>query len=89
MKHRVERASNDKISLVEANAYGDYPGVEQLPGRLSGKPVLKGTRVPAELVAECLDAGETPEEIAYNYTLQLQDVLNFKAYREARVSLNR
>jgi uncharacterized protein (DUF433 family) len=58
---------------VEVNPYSDYPGVEQVPDRLGGKPVLKGTRVPAELVSECLDTGEAPEEIAYNYTLKLED----------------
>ena len=68
---------------MEPNPYSDYPSVEQVHDRLGGTPVLKGTRVPAELVAECLDAGETPEEIAYNYTLKLEDVLNFKAFREA------
>ncbi len=60
----------------------DYNGVERVPGRLGGQPVLRGTRVPADLIAECLDGGETPHEITYNYTLKLQDVLNFKAYRD-------
>ncbi|HTU46703.1 MAG TPA: DUF433 domain-containing protein [Bryobacteraceae bacterium] len=64
---------------MKTNPYRDYPGIEQVPDRLGGKPVLKGTRVPAELVAECLDAGETPEEIAYNYTLKLDEVLKFQA----------
>lgn len=71
------------MNVVEPNPYRAYPGVEQVPDRLGGKPVLKGTRVPADLVADCLDAGEAPQEIAYNYTLKLQDVLNFKAYRDA------
>ncbi|HEX4808666.1 MAG TPA: DUF433 domain-containing protein [Bryobacteraceae bacterium] len=64
--------------------WSNYPGVEQVEGRLGGKPVLKNSRVPAELIAECLDAGETPQEIAYNYTLKLQDVLNFKAFKDAQ-----
>jgi uncharacterized protein (DUF433 family) len=75
---------------VEANRYGGYPGVEQVHDRLGGTPVLKGTRVPVDLVAECLDAGDTPEDIAYNYTLELEDVLKFKAFREAHdLAMNR
>jgi uncharacterized protein (DUF433 family) len=62
--------------------YQDYPGVEMLPGRLSGEPVPKGTRVPAKLVAECLDDGETVQEIDYNYSLNLLDVLKFKTFRD-------
>lgn len=61
-----------------------YEGVERIEGKLGGKPALAHTRVPADLVADCLDNGETPEEIAYNYTLDLQDVLNFKNQRDAR-----
>jgi len=60
-------------------------GCPQLPpGRVGGKPTLGDSRVPAELVAECLDAGETPEEISYNYTLPLEAVLEFKTYRDAQ-----
>ena len=68
---------------MEKDRWQDYEGVERVEGRLSGAPVLKGTRVPADLVAECLDEGETPKEIAYNYTLDLKQVLDFKAYRDA------
>jgi uncharacterized protein (DUF433 family) len=69
--------------MERTNQFADYPGVIVTPGRVGGKPTLGDSRVPAELVAECLDAGETPEEIAYNYTLPLKAVLNFKTYRYA------
>lgn len=62
--------------------FSDYPGVVVKPGRVGGKPTLGESRVPAELVAECLDEGETPEEIADNYDLKLADVLKFKLYRD-------
>ena len=55
-----------------------------MPGRVGGKPTLGNSRVPVELIAECLDEGESPEEIAFNYTVRLEDVLNFKTYRDSR-----
>jgi uncharacterized protein (DUF433 family) len=60
--------------------WSGYDGVETIPGKVGGLPLLKGTRVPADLVAECLDAGETVEEIAYNYDLEVAEVLRLKLY---------
>lgn len=54
-----------------------------MSGRVGGKPTLGNSRVPVELIAECLDEGESAEEIAFNYTVPLEDVLNFKIYRDA------
>jgi uncharacterized protein (DUF433 family) len=74
----------DKMEAMESsNPYQDYPGVITKLGRVGGKPTLGESRVPAELVAECLDNGESAEDIAFNYTLKLQDVLDFKTYRDA------
>jgi uncharacterized protein (DUF433 family) len=69
--------------MEPTNQFSDYPGVKVVPGRVGGKPTLGDSRVPAELVAECLDAGETPEEIAYYYMVPLKAVLDFKTYRDA------
>ena len=54
-----------------------------MSGRVGGKPTLGESRVPAKLVAECLDEGETADEIAYNYSLPLKLVEDFKAFRDA------
>jgi uncharacterized protein (DUF433 family) len=64
------------------NEFAEYPGVVVEPGRMSGKPTLGPSRVSAELVAECLDEGKSPEEIAYHYDLKLSDVLRFKQRRD-------
>ena len=48
--------------------------VEVVPGKVSGVPLIRGTRVPAEEVLASLDGGETVEEVAYNYDLQPADV---------------
>ncbi len=63
--------------------FSDYPGIVVQPGRVGGKPTLGESRVPAALVAECLDEGETAEEVAYNYSLPLKAVLDFKTHRDA------
>ena len=44
--------------------------VEIVPGKVSGVPVIKGTRVPADQVLASLDGGESVEEVAYNFDLQ-------------------
>ena len=56
--------------------------VEVVPGKVSGVPLIKNTRVPADLVAESLEAGESVEEVAYNYDLKTADVLSLKRFRD-------
>jgi uncharacterized protein (DUF433 family) len=40
-------------------------------------------RVPADLVAEELEGGETVEEIAYHHDLKASDVLRLKLWQES------
>ena len=54
--------------------------VEMIPGKVSGLPLIKGTRVKADTIAESAELGEAPEEIAYNYDLKLDDVRGVLAY---------
>jgi uncharacterized protein (DUF433 family) len=62
--------------------WSGYDGVEVVPGKVSGVPLLKGTRMPADQVIESLDAGETVEEIAYNHDLNPDDILRLKLFRD-------
>ncbi len=48
--------------------------VEVVPGKVSGAPLIRGTRVPVDQVAASLDGGESVEEVAYNYDLRPADV---------------
>jgi len=41
--------------------------IESDPEILGGKPVVKGTRIPVDLVLELVEAGYSPEEIAEEY----------------------
>jgi uncharacterized protein (DUF433 family) len=49
--------------------WSDCPLVEVVPDKLSGLPVIKGTRVQVDTIQESAELGETLEEIAYNYDL--------------------
>ena len=60
--------------------WSDCPLVEVVPGKLGGLPAIKGTRVQVDTVPESAELGETPEEIAYNYDLKLDDVRRVLAY---------
>ena len=50
--------------------------IEVHPGILGGKPVLRGTRVPVDLLLELVDAGLSVEDILREYPhLKREDVL--------------
>ena len=54
--------------------------VESVPGRMSGVPVIKGTRVPVEAIEIGQEIGQTPEELAYDYDLNAADIRKLFAY---------
>jgi uncharacterized protein (DUF433 family) len=58
--------------------------VETVPGKVSGVPILKGTRVPADAVIDNYESGESVEEIAFNFDLKPEDVRKLLAYASAR-----
>jgi uncharacterized protein (DUF433 family) len=54
--------------------------VEVTPGKVSGVPLLKGSRVQADTIVESAELGETAEEIAFNFDLNVEDVRRLLAY---------
>ncbi|HEX4336611.1 MAG TPA: DUF433 domain-containing protein [Polyangiaceae bacterium] len=46
----------------------------------SGRPVIKGTRVPVDVVLGQLAAGLTPQDVADAYRVTTEDVLAALAY---------
>ncbi len=54
--------------------------VEVVPGKVSGVPLIRNSRVPADTILESAELGETPEEIAFNYDLRVEDVRKLLAY---------
>jgi uncharacterized protein (DUF433 family) len=41
--------------------------VETIPGKVSGVPLVRGTRIPADVIVENFEAGSPLEEISENY----------------------
>jgi uncharacterized protein (DUF433 family) len=41
--------------------------VERLPGKVSGRPIVRGTRILADTIVEDSELGSSPEEIHENY----------------------
>ena len=58
--------------------------VEVIPGKVSGVPLIRHTRVPVDLVIASRNSGETVEEIAYNYDLDPEEIRAVLSYRDSR-----
>ena len=65
---------------MEADFWKGCVAVETIPGRLGGRPVVKNSRVAADTIVEAEELGETAEETADNYGLDVQDVLEIRSY---------
>jgi len=44
------------------------------PKVMSGKPVVRRTRITVDLILELLASGMTPEEIAEDYRISIEDI---------------
>ncbi len=62
--------------------------IETVPGRVSSAPVIKGTRVQADAVLENYEAGESVDEIAYNFDLKPEDIDKVLAFAASRQTVN-
>jgi uncharacterized protein (DUF433 family) len=59
--------------------------VEINPRKVSGVPILKGTRVQADSIVENYESGSPVEEIAENFAIpesMVEEVLSFAASRQ-------
>lgn len=53
------------------------------PGIYRGKPIIRGTRMPVDLIVDFLNNGDTAEEIVDNYpNLTLEDIAAAVAFAE-------
>ena len=64
----------------------DCPLVETVPGKVSGRPVLKGTRMPADDIVGNYESGSPVEEIVENFGLKPDDVRAILAYASSHRS---
>ena len=61
--------------------------VEQVPGKMSGRPVVKGTRILADTIVEDAELGESVEAIHENYpSLSADQIRMLLAFAQARKS---
>lgn len=55
--------------------------IEQIPGKVSGRPIVRGTRILPDAIVNSYDAGETLDEIQEDYpsltTSQIQRLIEF------------
>ncbi len=58
--------------------------VESVPGKLSGQPAIKGTRILADQIVEDAALGSSVEEIAENYpSLSVEKIRKLLAFANA------
>ena len=55
--------------------------IEQIPGKVSGRPIVRGTRILPDAIVNSYDAGDTVGEIHRNYpgltTSQIRRLIEF------------
>lgn len=60
--------------------------IEINPDIMGGKPVIKGTRVPVEIIVGGLAGGMTAEEVCKEYRIKIEDVRAALAYAAETLS---
>jgi uncharacterized protein (DUF433 family) len=59
--------------------------VEQIPGKVSGRPLVKGTRILADTIVEDAELGESVEDIHENYpSLPVDKIRKLLAFAQSR-----
>ena len=59
--------------------------IETVPGKMGGRPVVKGTRIEPETIAADHDLGATPEEIHDSFpTLPVETIKKIIAFAQDR-----
>ena len=61
--------------------------VEVVPGKVSGVPLVRNSRVQADSVLENYESGESVEDIAYNFDLDPADIMAVLSYAGERMAL--
>ncbi len=60
--------------------WSDCPLVEVIPGKVSGVPLLKDTRLPADTVLSNFESGSPVDEIADNFDMPEQTIRDLLIY---------
>ena len=79
----LQRADSRGLDRVEHNPAVDWsncPVVESVPGKVSGVPLLKGSRMPADAILENYLDGLPADEISDVFELPVEPVRQLLAY---------
>lgn len=60
--------------------WSDCSIVEVNPRKVSGAPILKGTRVQADAIIENYEGGESVEDISENFSIPQEKIRSLLAY---------
>jgi uncharacterized protein (DUF433 family) len=63
--------------------------IEVVPGKMSGVPILRHSRVQADTVLESHELGQTVDDIAKSYDLSVEDVRKVLKFAEVRSQMQR
>lgn len=80
--------------MAHLDSYIDWTGcelVERIPGKVSGRPIVRGTRILADTIVQDAELGSPLEEIHENYPdlsmTAIQQLISFaRSHRDQRVS---
>jgi len=67
--------------------WSDCPLVEVNPRKVSGVPILKGTRMQADSIVENYEDGSPVEEISYNFSIPEETIRAVLAFAHAKRTL--
>ena len=70
-------ATLEKLPVID---WAACPEVETVPGKVSGVPILKHSRMPADGIVENYRSGLRPDEIAEVFELPVEEVRRLLAY---------
>lgn len=74
--------------MADANSYIDWTGcelVERIAGKVSGRPIVRGTRILADTIVQDAELGSPLEEIHENYPdLPLATIERLISFAHAR-----
>ena len=76
-------------NTILQDSYVDWTGcdmVERVPGKVSGRPLVRGTRILADTIVQDFELGSPLEEIHENYPdLSLATIQQLIAFAEAHI----
>jgi uncharacterized protein (DUF433 family) len=77
--------------MASTDSYIDWTGcelVERIPGKVSGRPIVRGTRILADTIVQDAELGSSVDEIHENYPdLPLTTIRRLIAFARAQCGL--